>query len=140
MTAPLLCGIRVLSPPDKPIYTIGIDLGTTNSTVAEMRWDPVTGTFSDVRCIPLDQETIQGRYTNTLLPSIVALYGNKTWIGQGAKLLRARVGVDLRENRDFFAETKNDMGLSRSYYGAPAGFGNAKAVAAELLRFMSNAA
>ena len=105
-----------------------------------MVWDGASGALSEVRCIPVDQDTLQGRFTSVLIPSVVALYGNRTWIGEGAKRLRPRVGIDLRENASFFAETKNDMGIARTYYKAPAGLGSARAIASQVLRFLAEAA
>jgi hypothetical protein len=54
-------GKRSLVKRDHPIRVVGIDLGTTNCTVAELVWEPGMGDLPNVRCIPIDQDTTQGR-------------------------------------------------------------------------------
>jgi molecular chaperone DnaK (HSP70) len=125
---------------DRPIRVVGIDLGTTNSTVAELLWEPGMKNAPDLRCIPIDQTTTQGRYTHVLVPSIVALYDDRTWVGQGAKLLRSNPFAKLEEHKTLFAECKNDMGLKRTYHRAPVGFKSAKAIASHVLDFLYQAA
>ena len=49
----------------------GIDLGTTNSTVAEIVWRP--GGKPSCRILEIDQATQQGQYTSPLIPSVVAI-------------------------------------------------------------------
>lgn len=56
--------------PDKPIRTIGIDLGTTNSTVAEAIFDPKNPDAIKVRCLDVDQVTEMGTDTDFLVPSV----------------------------------------------------------------------
>jgi tetratricopeptide (TPR) repeat protein len=92
------------------------------------------------KCLNIDQVTTQGRYTHVLVPSVVALYGEECWVGEGAKRLRALPAAGLEENKSWFAETKNDMGVRRTYHRAPAGFTSARAVAAEILKFLHQAA
>jgi molecular chaperone DnaK (HSP70) len=46
--------------PEQTVRAIGIDLGTNNSTVAELEWTPGQD-LSDVRCIEVEQSTTQGR-------------------------------------------------------------------------------
>ena len=58
----------------KPVRVIGIDLGTTNSTVAEVVWHPEQDTELAIRCLHVDQETQSGLYTHTTVPSAVAIY------------------------------------------------------------------
>jgi molecular chaperone DnaK (HSP70) len=119
---------------------IGIDLGTTNSTVAEIVWEPGQAVPPPPRCLNVDQATTQGRYTHVLVPSVVALYRDQVWVGEGAKRLRASRGTGLEEYKSWFAETKNDMGVRRTYHRAPVGFGSARGVAAEVLKFLNKAA
>ncbi len=57
--------------PTRPVRALGIDLGTTNSTVAEVVWQP-SQTGVTVRCLEVDQETLSGTYTHLLVPSAVA--------------------------------------------------------------------
>lgn len=47
--------------PDTPVRTIGIDLGTTNSTVAEAIFDPKSSQTIKVRCLEVDQLTEIGK-------------------------------------------------------------------------------
>ena len=129
-----------LTQPRKPLRVIGIDLGTTNSTVAEILWLPGQTDPPVVRCLSIDQATTQGRYTHVLVPSVVALYQNKTWVGEGAKRLRARPELGIEEGRNLFAECKNDMGLQRTYHRAPAGYRSAREIATHLLKFLHDAA
>jgi molecular chaperone DnaK (HSP70) len=64
---------RSPSIPDKPIRTIGIDLGTTNSAVAEAVFDPTNPHDIEVRCLEVDQPTENGIMTDVTVPSVVAL-------------------------------------------------------------------
>jgi len=47
-----------LKLPAKPIRFLGIDLGTTNSTVAEIAWNP-EGEVAAARCLTVQQETME---------------------------------------------------------------------------------
>ena len=100
--------------PDGPIRTIGIDLGTTNSAVAEAVFDPKNPHDIDVRCLEVDQPTEAGVHTDVTVPSVVALTEDGIRIGRGAKMLRARMTErSLARNRSIFYECKNEMGLRR---------------------------
>jgi len=68
---------------------IGIDLGTTNSTIAEIKWSPTKHSPIIVRCLEVEQDTLEGQYTHFLVPSVVAIYKDKVYVGEGAKRLRA---------------------------------------------------
>jgi molecular chaperone DnaK (HSP70) len=125
---------------DRRIRVVGIDLGTTNSTVAELTVEPDLKELPSVSCLPVDQETTQGRYSHVLVPSVVAIYQDRKWVGQGAKLLRSNPSANLEEYRNLFAECKNDMGLKRTYHRAPVGFKSAKAIASHVLEFLFQAA
>jgi len=125
---------------DRKVRVVGIDLGTTNSTVAELTVEPDLKELPAARCLPVDQETTQGRYTHVLVPSVVAIYQDRKWVGQGAKLLRSNPSANLEEYRNLFAECKNDMGLKRTYHRAPVGFKSAKAIASHVLEFLLEAA
>jgi molecular chaperone DnaK (HSP70) len=125
---------------NQPTRVIGIDLGTTNSTVCEINWQPNQDKPSPPLCLNIDQPTTQGRYTHVLVPSVVATHGEEIWVGEGAKRLRATPGASQEENKLWFAETKNDMGVRRTYHKAPPHLRSARAVAAEILKFLHNAA
>jgi molecular chaperone DnaK (HSP70) len=78
------------------LRVVGIDLGTTNSTVAEFSWDNTT-TVPAIRCLNVDQQTTQGRYTHVLVPSVVAMRGTEIWIGvAGERPPRSRYSVNGR--------------------------------------------
>jgi molecular chaperone DnaK (HSP70) len=83
-----LASISKSDLPLKPIRVLGIDLGTTNSAAAEIIWDPQNPENAEVSCLDVDQMTLEGRHTNQLVPSVVALYNDQTFIGEGAKRLR----------------------------------------------------
>ena len=77
------------------IRVLGIDLGTTNSTVAEVIWKPGEAPVCNV--LELTQPTEAGEYTSPLIPSVLAQLPDHTvWIGEGAKRLRA-----FPQNRHF---------------------------------------
>lgn len=128
------------APEAGPVRVIGIDLGTTNSTVAEILWQPGRPGEITIRCLEVDQPTSAGIYTNTLVPSIVAIDGEKTLVGEGAKRLLAR-GVAIGEElKSVFAECKNDMGAQRTYHKAPEGFRSAAEISGQVLQFLKDAA
>ena len=126
--------------PTEPLRVIGIDLGTTNSIVCEIVWQPGEEKPGPPRCLNIDQDTTQGRYTHVIVPSVVALHEDAIWVGEGAKRLRAIQGAGLQEYKSWFAETKNDIGVRRTYHRAPAGLRSARAVAVEILKFLHQAA
>ncbi len=49
---------------DAPLRVVGIDLGTTNSTIAEVHWEP--GGPVTLRCVEVEQPTLEGAYTHVL--------------------------------------------------------------------------
>lgn len=125
----------------QPVRVIGIDLGTTNSTVAEIIWNHQSPATVTVRCLEIEQETQSGLYTHLLVPSAVALYQGKEWVGEGAKRLHTRApdfGLEL--TRNIFLECKNDIGTRRTYHKAPEHFRTPAEISARLLRFMKLAA
>src|SRR5919201_1147862 len=85
--------------PRRPIRVFGIDLGTTNSTAAEVFWTPNRTDPVRARCLEIDQKTGEGLYTHVLVPSIVAVNQGAPIVGEGAKRLRSRTGeLGLRQN------------------------------------------
>lgn len=137
--------LEVLNPsgsapalPVTPVAAIGIDLGTTNSTVARVEWSP-TGSESPVaKCLEVEQPTSTGPYINVLVPSVVAIHDGAVYVGEGAKRLRALSG--LRRNKDIFYDCKNDMGALRTYHLAPEGFRSPVGIAEKVLSFLRRAA
>lgn len=129
------------SLPDKPLRVLGIDLGTTNSTVAEIIWEPGSPASVRARCLEVTQETTEGQYIHVLVPSVVAVHSGKTVIGEGAKRLRSRATeLGLEQNRDLFYECKNDIGSRKTFHRAPEGLSSAAQVAAKVLKFLSMSA
>lgn len=117
-----------------PVRVLGIDLGTTNSTVAEVIWSHGQAESPVAQCIEIEQPTDTGPYIHVLVPSVVALHDGRVWVGEGAKRLRACAG--LRRNKDIFYECKNDIGTRRTYHLAPDGYRNAAEIAAQVLAFL----
>lgn len=125
----------------KQVRVIGIDLGTTNSSVSEIIWDGDQSSRLDIRCLEVEQETQSGLYTHTLIPSAVALHNGREWIGEGAKRLHVRApefGLELTKN--LFLECKNEIGSQRTYHKAPDGYKNAEEISSRILAFIKNAA
>ena len=117
----------------------GIDLGTTNSTVAEAFWtyneDPVC------RALEIDQSLWPaGIMTSTLVPSVIALLDSEEpMVGEGAKRLRTRPQeANLFLEKNLFYETKNDMGLRKTYHRASESFNHASKIAGHILRFLKD--
>ncbi len=128
-----------ISSPEKKtrkteLQCYGIDLGTTNSTVAETIWRQ--GEKPACRILEINQVTQHGLYTSPLVPSVVAILpDDQVWVGEGAKRLRTRpqeAGLVFEKN--LFYETKNDMGLRKTYYRAPEPFNHASKIAGHILR------
>jgi molecular chaperone DnaK len=74
----------------RSIRVLGIDLGTTNSTISEATWEVSSPTPPRVQCLEVAQPTLEGEYLHVLLPSVVAIHGGTEFIGEGAKRLRSR--------------------------------------------------
>lgn len=129
---------------NKTCRVIGIDLGTTNSTVAQVRL-PVEANASPesaCECLHLEQPTQMGPYIGALVPSVVAIdKAGATWVGEGAKRMRAepqKHGLSVEKN--LFYETKNEMGLQKRYPRAGEDFNHARKIAGQVLRFLAEGA
>jgi len=118
------------------IRALGIDLGTTNSTAAEVIWK--IGEPLQCRVLEVDQPTEGGLFTSPLVPSVVALIQDGTvWVGEGAKRLRTSCQLfTLIPERNLFYETKNDIGLKKSYYQAPEDFNHAFKIGGHILKYI----
>lgn len=126
---------------DRPVRVVGIDLGTTNSTLTEITWDPDHRGAPHARTLEIEQPTLEGSYVGPLVPSVVAIDSARVWVGEGAKRLRALAPFrHLERNRSVFYECKNDMGLRRTYHRAPEGFRSAAAIGGRVIRAMVDAA
>lgn len=128
---------------EKAVRVIGIDLGTTNSTVAEIFVDPQHIDQLRARCLDVSQPTLEGEYVHVLVPSIVALLDNRVYIGEGAKRLRGKASdprFNLQRNRDIFWEVKNEMGIRRTYAKAHEGYQSAMEISGRILNFLQQSA
>jgi molecular chaperone DnaK (HSP70)/Tfp pilus assembly protein PilF len=124
-----------------PLRVLGIDLGTTNSTVAEIIWNPGESLPERVHCLEINQPTRDGTYTNHLVPSVVAIHAGKVMVGEGAKRLRANTAkYKLQQNRDLFCECKNDIGTSITYNKAPQGLRSPADIGGRVLGFLYESA
>lgn len=56
----MIIDLKNIDLPSARVTAIGIDLGTTNSTVAEAVWDPDTPDVISVKSLEVSQETLQG--------------------------------------------------------------------------------
>lgn len=127
-----------------PTRAIGIDLGTTNSTVAQVKLPLEADAQAETvcECLPLEQPTQMGPSYSALVPSVVAIDQSGTvWIGEGAKRMRAdpqKHRLSLEKN--LFYETKNEMGLQKRYLRAHEEFNHASKIAGRLLSFLANGA
>ena len=120
-----------------PFRVIGIDLGTTNSTITEVVWQPGGGPpISEVIDVP--QPTRLGEIVQDIVPSVVARLGSDVLVGEGAHRLRGDEA--LRRNNDIFWSTKNEIGTSRIYAQAPEGFKTPRDIATHILKFLHQAA
>ena len=125
----------------RPIRAIGIDLGTTNSAVAEIIVPADAAGTPEAHCVDIEQPTRQGPQFHTLVPSVLALHDGQIYVGAGAKDLRARIGdLKLERNRNIFWDCKNDIGVRRTYHKAPLGFRSAKELGGHLLKFLNDSA
>jgi molecular chaperone DnaK len=142
-----------LDLPRKPVRVLGIDLGTTNSAIAEVVWQPGSPDPIRARCLEVAQETMEGEYIHVLVPSVVALQSGRVIVGEGAKRLRiatrwgpanTQVGEPaeriLEQYRDLFYECKNDIGIQRTYNKAPEGFRSAAEIGSHVLEFLHSKA
>lgn len=125
----------------RPIRVLGIDLGTTNSAVAEIIWDSSEHSPINIRCLDVIQNTPEGDYSHVLVPSMVTFYEGQVIVGEGAKRLRAKASeLNLKQNQNLFYECKNDIGIMRTYHMAPEGFRSAAEIGGHVLDFLHAAA
>ncbi len=140
----LLEKLRTAASSKPGTRVIGIDLGTTNSTVAQVRLPLPENSSAEFlcECVPLEQATQMSPFTGALVPSVVAVdKAGKVWIGEGAKRMRAepqKHGLSLEKN--LFYETKNDMGLQKRYHRAAEDYDHARKIAGHLLKFLMSGA
>jgi molecular chaperone DnaK len=137
--------IRFLEPasrgserlPAAPVRVLGIDLGTTNSTVAEGVWEPNGEAAPRARCLAVDQESLEKTVRDSLVPSVVAIVDGRTLVGHGAnQLRRAPAELGVKEDVTLFYETKNFIGLDKTYPNAPEGFRSPADIGGHVLRLL----
>jgi len=114
----------------KAAVAIGIDLGTTKSSVACAHFDPESGTLA-CECLRFPQSDGTERVA---VPSVVALDGERPVFGAEALAFRGKPA--MRAERNLFYDTKNLIGLRYTYAGAPQGFRTPVDIASQLLRHM----
>lgn len=135
-------GPERLKPAAKAILGLGIDLGTTNSVAAIAQWLPDQPGLLQAETLEVQQPIpTQGIHVSDIVPSVVVVAEGTTWVGKGAWLLAAEGAArGLRERREVFARTKNDMGIDRLYRQAEEGFRTPADIGAHILRFLLRAA
>lgn len=128
-----------LSTSDNTLVAWGIDLGTTNSTLCRTSLPAGMSSATEPELVSLRQPTPAGEFTGTLLPSIVATYQGREFIGQGAKDLRALMAdtsKGISRNVNLFHDCKNEIGTSRTYPNAPEGYQSPTDIAARILGYL----
>lgn len=136
---------RGLAPiVDRPVRVLGIDLGTTNSVMTDIVWDPQAGGEPSITVIEVPQKIRQdgvaSELNRELVPSVVALVDGVELVGEGAHRLRSDLlSAGLAPNASIWWEQKNWMGTSRSYPAAPEGYRTPKEIAARILSHLMEA-
>lgn len=126
-----------VAKPSKPIRVVGIDLGTTNSTVSEIVWSPDDSEPPVVTLMEIAQPIPGGgEYIDALVSSVVAILGDKEYVGRGAQ--RSRGGA-VEPFKSVWFDTKNDIGTSKTYPNAPEGFKTPTDIAGKVLSFLKHA-
>lgn len=139
----LLKSRGISEPPKQTVRCVGIDLGTTNSTVSDIVWNKGQPAPNPVRTLAVDQETPNGRHTSPMAPSIVYVLDTGPLVGEGAKVHRGRMADQssgLKQGENIFWECKNHMGLKRTYHKAPEGYRSAKEIGGHVLSFLRHSA
>lgn len=127
-----------------PCRVIGIDLGTTNCTVAQVEL-PIADDAdpeSACTCLSIEQETQSGSFAFRLVPSVLAIEANgKVWIGEGAKRMRSDPQTyGFVPEKSVFYDTKNDIGLKKRYHRADEDYDHPWKISGHLLRFLGEGA
>lgn len=128
-----------MSNTNEPVVAWGIDLGTTNSTLCRTSLPAGATSATEPELVSLRQPTPAGEFTGTLLPSIVANYQGREFVGQGAKDLRALMAdtsKGIARNVNLFHDCKNEIGTSRTYANAPEGYRSPTDIAARILGYL----
>lgn len=127
--------------PASRVRVLGIDLGTTNSTVAEAVLDPQDARPRAAECLSISQDGVEGQVSSPIVPSIVAVLGGRPLVGWGAKQLRTAPALHrLVEGETLFFDCKNEIGLRKTFPRAPESFRSPAEVGAHVLRFLADEA
>jgi molecular chaperone DnaK (HSP70) len=103
-----------LARSDRAVSAVGIDLGTTKSCGAVAGFNPDTGEIT-CECVTYPEPGVPG--TPVAVPSVVAVKDGATLVGHAARRLVGNKG--FIPQRDYFRETKNEIGLRYTYWKAP---------------------
>jgi molecular chaperone DnaK len=123
-----------------PVRVLGIDLGTTNSTVTEIIWDPNSEEPPVASLLDIPQATVQGEITKDLLPSVVAILDGKEYVGEGAHRLRSSTEHTMNRGANIWWESKNHIGTRLQWIAAPEGYKTPRDIAARILHCLNEAA
>jgi len=123
-----------------PVRVLGIDLGTTNSTVTEIIWDPTSQEPPVASLLDIPQATVQGEITKDLLPSVVAILDGKEYVGEGAHRLRSSAEHSMNRGANIWWESKNHIGTRLEWISAPEGYKTPRDIAARILHCLNEAA
>lgn len=120
------------------IRAYGIDLGTTNSTLAIVEVPADQAQLPLAEAVEIEQPTTAGAKISAVVPSVVAVHAGRVWVGEGANGLKA-LAADSKKKivryRNLFYETKNEIGTSRTYAG-DSGISTPADVAERVVRFI----
>lgn len=121
-----------------PVRVLGIDLGTTNSVVTDIIWDPTSGDDPVVSILDVPQSIHPaGEVIRELVPSVVALVDGNEYVGEGAHRLRSQVGHNgLVSDRTIWWEQKNWIGTQRAYPSAADGYRSPRDITARILEHL----
>ncbi|MBK6315427.1 MAG: Hsp70 family protein [Blastocatellia bacterium] len=109
--------------PRGTVRVLGIDLGTTNSTICDAIFDPDEPEIDIPGEIVIEQDCFGEIVAGALVPSVVAVVNDRAVVGHAAARMRtAPAELNLEEQASIFYETKNDIGLGKVYFKAPPGF------------------
>ena len=125
----------------EPVRVVGIDLGTTISTLTEIVWDPESGEPPVATLREIPQMLLGGgEKAFDLVPSEVALINGEMFVGTGAARMWSNPEVELRPGINSWSKTKNYIGTRKTYPTAPEGYRTPREIAAVILRFLNEAA
>ena len=104
----------------RPVRVLGVDLGTTNSTVSECVWDVEGAPPVRVKCLEVVQPTLEGEYTHLLLSSLYTNLARLQRLGKQPSRVREwrrRANSEERHNRDWSEHVKTLPFTAKSAQG-----------------------